>query len=148
MKEVGGVTCDSGRAELAGPVLAITVLNDIKEKFGTVGSMVLWCDSAEVVGECEQKKLKLPPSRSCDRNVDLILEKETLKKDYGGTLKVKKVRAHQDNTCEYDELNFEARRNVDCDNAEKRALETASGADMLDELPSEWRQWSGQEREA
>ena len=82
--EVEGAPCDSGRAELAGPVVALTVLRDLEEKFGTKGNMVLWCDSAEVVSKCRKTRLRRLPSRCCVRNVDLLLEREKLEKEYGG----------------------------------------------------------------
>ena len=92
--EVRGKPFDSGRAELAGPLMALTVLKEIEEEFGTVGITVLLCESKEIVGECKDEKLRLLPSRSFSPKADLVLEKEKLKGEYGGSLEMKKVQAH------------------------------------------------------
>lgn len=116
-EEVEGLPHDSGRAELAGPLIALKILTEIERNYGEVGHVVLWSDSKETIQTNRKSKVAKLPSRACKRNVDMRLQLERLKKEYGGYLEMQKVKAHQDDNKVYEELAFEERRNVDCDGA-------------------------------
>ena len=54
------------------------------------------------------------PSKSCSRNIYMMLGKDFLTREYGGSLKVIKVEGHQNDEKSYKDLNFQGRRNVYC----------------------------------
>ena len=125
---VPGYPHDSGRAELAGPIVALRTLRRIEERYGVVGNVVMWTDSMETLRVYKKGKVKKLPSRSCARNVDLKLQLEELKEAYGGVLEMRKVKAHQDERKRYEDMEFEERMNKECDEAAKaKAREVVEG---------------------
>ena len=100
---------------MMGPVIVMKVLQEIKEESGVEGDVVIWSDSAETVGFCNDGVIKNLPSRSVSRNMDLKMKWKISKAKYGGNIRLKKVAAHQDDGTKYKDLSFEARRNIDCD---------------------------------
>ena len=94
-REVKGYPHDLGRAELDGTVLALELLKKIEEEYGETFEAKLSIDNAEVVEVSRCDRLKLLPSRSCGRNVDMLLHKGHLQESYGGKIEVRKVKAHQ-----------------------------------------------------
>ena len=112
---VQGLSHDLGIAEMMGPVIVMEVLQEIKEESGVEGDVVIWSDSAETVGLCNDGVLKHLPSRSVSRNMDLKIKWNVSKEKYRGKLRLRKVEAHQDDGTKYKDLSFEARINIDCD---------------------------------
>ena len=108
---VPGYPHDSGRAELAGPIVSLRTLRKIEEKYGVVGEVDMWTDSMETLRVYKKGRVKKLPSRSCARNVDMRLQLEELKETYGDVLEMKKVEAHQDKRKRYENMEFEEKRN-------------------------------------
>ena len=133
-REVRGLPHNSGRAELDGPMLALQVLGQVKEKYGIECKARIGCDSAEVVTKWKNADISKIPSKCCSRNMDMWLRKEHLAKEYMGSLEVIKVKGQQDEEKEYEELDFHGRRNVDCDRAAKEALARAEVRDCIPRL--------------
>ena len=151
-REVKGYPHDSGRAELDGPVMALEVLKKIEDDYGETCDAKLWIDNAEVVELSRCDRLKLLPSRSCGRNVDMLLHKRHLQESYGGKVEVKKVKAHQDDEGKYEELPYKAKKNVDCDGVAKVEVVEATGNEYLERIPDGveamlWTRWGGLTRD-
>ena len=119
---VEGLPHDSGRGELAGPVLALRALVWMQERGINVGTVTMKMDNMEVVGICETGGVSKLPSRACSRNADLRLQLDALKEQFDGTLVVEYVAAHQDDARDYEELDFDGQRNADCDMAAGRTV--------------------------
>ena len=129
-ESVRGEPHDSGRAEMKGPVIVAETLEQIAEESGVTGNVKVWTDSAEAVQWTQKGRVKNLPSRSCARNVDLKLRWASAHAKYGGEVEVVKVKAHQDDGKKYEELGFEAKRNVDCDEAAGRKVDVVEAEDF------------------
>ena len=70
-KEVEGLPHDSGRGELAGPVLAMRALLWIQEEEGTVYDIEMKVDNEEAIGICGRGRLGRLPSKVCARNAEI-----------------------------------------------------------------------------
>ena len=134
-EEVQGLPHDSGRAELAGPLLVMRVVKWLEERGKQLGHIDMWLDNKEVVVGCERNEVSRLPSAVCQRNMDMWLELMELKKECKAELTVRYVKAHQDDEEEYENLSFQGKLNVDCDKAAKRATkEIPEGTNTIDEL--------------
>ena len=130
-RTVRGLPHDSGRAELDGPLLAMQVLGQIKQEYGIECKVRLGCDNAEVVAKWNNTRVNKLPSKCCSRNMDMLLRKEHLERDYRGSIEVIKVKGHQVDGEKYENLGFHGSRNDDCDRAAKDGLERAEASDCI-----------------
>ena len=136
--EVVGIPYDSGRGELAGPVLALRVLNWLQNKTGFVSDIEIGIDNMEVVNICGGNKINKMPLKACSRNIEMLLQLDDLKRKYSGILTVKYVKAHQDKKVPYQELSFEGKKNADCDVAVKAEVSRIrGGSDVVHEYKIE-----------
>ena len=101
-------------------------------------SAKLWTDNMEVVTKYKKGDIKLLPSNTTGRNVDMWLQIKELRKQYNGSLEVIHAKGHQDDYKSYDQLSFESKRNVDCDKeAKDRVRRMDSGGKCIHEFPRE-----------
>ena len=133
-ESVRGEPHDSGRAEMKGPVIVAETMREIARESGVTGKVKIWTDSAETVQWAQKGRVRNLPSRSCSRNVDLKLRWAWAREKYGSEVEVVKVKAHQDEGKRYEELGFEAKRNVDCDAAAGRKVEVVDEEDYESEV--------------
>ena len=108
-----GLTHNSVRVDLAGPVCITELLKEVEAKRGNFGKIKFWCNSVEVLGICNGRKIKRLHSRCYKRNMDFKLKRKYVEDTYGGEVLVCKVKGHQDKEVKYEDLSFEAQRNVD-----------------------------------
>ena len=94
MSEVEGLPHDSGRGELAGPILALWALVRIQQDTGKKFKVRMKTDSMEIVRICSREGVKKLPSAACGRNADMLLQLAALKSRYKGEIVVSYVKAH------------------------------------------------------
>ena len=133
-ENVLGLPHDSGRAEMMGPVIVLEALEEINKESEIKGTIEMWSDSAESVRFSEKKGTVNLPSTCCARNTDLKLRWEAAQKNLKAKVEVRKVRAHQDREKKYEELAFEAQRNIDCDKKAGRKVKEVESSDYVDEV--------------
>ena len=136
---VVGLPHESGKGELAGPVLAMMVLNGLQYKTGFVSDMEMGIDNVEVVkNKFGLNDMNEIPSKACSRNIDILLYLDALKRKYGGILTVKPVKAHQDDKVLFEELGSKGKQSDDCDVVEKVVVSRLHGGfDVLHEYMRE-----------
>ena len=122
VKKVEGLPHDSGRGELAGPVLLLRALVWLQIVEKRVYKVEMKLDNMEVVGLCQKEGFSQLPSKVCSRNADLKMQLEGLMRKYKGEVTVSYVPAHQDEKCPYEELPFDGQRNADCDREARRVV--------------------------
>ena len=116
---VKGLPHDSGRAKISGPVLAMRAIEWIEESDSLLGEVVTWFENLEVITGCGREAMSKLLFQACQGNIDLWLNFFALKQKCRTKLLVKYVKAHQDNKAEYETMNFQSKKNVDCDEAAK-----------------------------
>ena len=134
---VQGLPHDSGRAEMLGPVIVMETLIEVREEYGITGEVDVWSDSAELVGFSESPRVANLPSRSCARNIDLELRWAKAQENLEPKVAVKKLKAHQDKETKYEDLTFEAQRNVDCDAKAGQKVKEVEKREYTDEVAPE-----------
>ena len=85
-KIVEGLPHDSGRGELAGPLLVLQVLQWIMDETGVSMRLRMWTDNIEVVQGCKKEGMSLLPSKATGRNVDMWMQIRKLRRMYAGEL--------------------------------------------------------------
>ena len=117
--EAKGKPCDSGRAELFGVLTLSLYVKTLTKHHGVeVRSPIpLYCDNKETVEFAATRWVGTTPRWADQRNVDLKMLLKELLSDDPNLIQVYHVPAHQDNACEFDDLDLPAKLNVICDRA-------------------------------
>ena len=138
-QEVEGLPHDSGRGELAGPLIVLQVLKWVSEIRKDGREISLWLDNLEVVNGFSIEGRSQLPSKVCKRNADMWAQIDALKEETEDRLKVLHVKGHQDEATSYEELKFEEQKNVDCDTAAKERVSRSKGNDYIKGMPPSTR---------